>query len=139
MKKRPIKKNVVEVGPDDSSAECNDEQSCDGMFHNLLALYWRSPKRQIWRGQLFAQLLLLGRFRRTIRAITLIELRPEGSVVLDLFPQLVKLKICHRHFRTHQNDQLTAHIRARSTPEKRPEIRNAIQNRKAFDVLLLTV
>src|SRR5947209_3025197 len=90
MKKRPIKEYVIDVGPGHTSAECDDEQSCDGMFHNLFALN-RSPKRQIWRRKLFAQLLLLGRFRRTIGTITLIELGPEVSVVLNLFTQLMKL------------------------------------------------
>src|ERR1700730_2599128 len=81
VKKRPIKKYVVNVGPDDNSAECNDEQSCDGMFHNLFALNWCSPKWQIRR----RQLLFFGGFRRTIGTITLVELGPEVSVVLNLF------------------------------------------------------
>src|ERR1700736_1715980 len=135
MKKRPVKKYVVDVGPRDNSAERDDEQSCDGIFHNLFALYWCSTKRQIrWR-----QLLFLDRFRRTIRTITLVKFGSEMGVVLNLFAQLAKLKIRHRHFRTHQNDQLTAHIRGRSIPEKRPDVRESIENRNSFDVFLLTV
>src|ERR1700736_3986583 len=135
MKKRPVKKYLVDVGPRNNSAERDDEQSCDGIFHNLFALYRCSPKRQIrWR-----QLLFLDRFWRTIRTVTLVKFGSEMGVVFDLLAQLAKLKIRHRHFRTHQNDQLTAHIRGRSIPEKRPDVRESIENRNSFNVLLLTV
>src|SRR5439155_9013775 len=76
VKERPIKKYIFEIGPDDNSAEHDDEQSCDGIFHNLFALYRCSSKRQIRR----RQLLFLNRFWRTIRAIPLIELGSEMGV-----------------------------------------------------------
>src|SRR6202022_3725262 len=44
MKKRPIKKYVVDVGPGDNRAERDADQTCDGIFHNLFALYWCSTK-----------------------------------------------------------------------------------------------
>src|SRR6266480_5477257 len=92
MKKRLIKEYFINVSASDHSAERDDEQSCDGMFHNLFALYRCFSKRQIWRRQLFAQLFFLGRSRWTVRTITLVKLGPEMGVVLNLFAQLVKLE-----------------------------------------------
>src|SRR5437899_11502650 len=61
------------------------------------------------------------------------------GVVFDFFAQLVNIKVGDRDFRTHQNDQLTAHVRGRRVPEKCTDVRQSIQNRDAFDILLLTV
>src|SRR5207245_8413260 len=100
---------IFEIGPDDNSAEHDDEQSCDGIFHNLFALYRCSSKRQIRR----RQLLFLNRFWRTIRAIPLIELGSEMGVILNLFAQLVKLEVCHRLLRIYQNIQFTPNVLGR--------------------------
>src|SRR6266480_7913898 len=135
MKKRPVKKYLINISASDNSAEGDDKQSCDRIFHNLFALYRCSPKRQIWR----RQLLFLGCFRRTIGTIALVEFRSEVRVVLNLFAQLVNIKIGHRYFRAHQNNQLAPHISGCRITKQRAQIRNAIQNRKAFNILLLTV
>src|SRR5438128_6779837 len=47
VKERPIKKYFIDVSSSDNSAERDDEQSCDGILHNLFALYWCSTKRQV--------------------------------------------------------------------------------------------
>src|SRR5438309_10915160 len=83
VEKRPVKEYFINVSPGDSGTESQHYGNHDLVFHNLFALYRRSPKRQIrWR-----QLFFLDRFRRTIRAIPLVNFGSKMGMVLNLFAQ----------------------------------------------------
>ena len=74
--------------------------------------------------ELFVELFLFHPARRTIRTITLIDLRPEARVVLDFLAQSHFIELREAHLRTHQDNQLGPHPRVSRGPEGSAQVRD---------------